>query len=305
MKKINLGNSGVEVSAISMGCMRINGLSPEALDSHIHAAVEMGINHFDHADIYGGGECETVFGQVLRQDKTLRDKMVLQSKCGIGKKMYDFSKKHILEAVDGSLKRLGVTYLDVLLLHRPDALMEPQEIGEAFDELERTGKVRNFGISNFTPIQTELLKTGVRQNLVANQMQLSLTETGMIDQSICANTSFDGAVDRNGGVLDYCRIHNITLQAWSPFQYGFFEGVFIDSPKYPELNAVLAELAETYGVSKSAISVAWILRHPANMQVIAGTTNQARLQDICTACDVSLSREDWYRLYLAAGHILP
>lgn len=305
MKQISFGNSGIQVSAVSLGCMRINGLSVRALDSHIHAAVEAGVNHFDHADIYGGGECETVFGAVLKQDKSLRDKIILQSKCGIRKEMYDSSKEHILEAVDGSLKRLGVERLDVLLLHRPDALMEPQEIGEAFDALEKAGKVSHFGVSNFTPGQIQLLQAGIRQKLMANQMQLSLTETGMIDQGVCANTSFDGAANKDGGVLDYCRLHNITLQAWSPFQYGFFEGVFIDHPKFPKLNETLGALAEKYGVSKSAISAAWILRHPANMQLIAGTTNQARLQDICTACEVKLTREDWYRLYLAAGHMLP
>lgn len=305
MKQIDIGNSGVLASEISLGCMRINGLSPKALDSHIHAAVEAGINHFDHADIYGGGECEAAFGEVLKKHKSLRENMLIQSKCGIRKGMYDFSKEHILEAVEGSLKRLGVDYLDMLLLHRPDALMEPQEIAEAFDRLEQAGKVRRFGISNFTPIQTQLLQSGIRQKLVANQMQLSITQAGMIDLSICANTGFDGAVNRDGGVLDYCRLHNLTLQAWSPFQYGFFAGVFVDNPKFPELNKVLEELAQAYGVSKSAICVAWILRHPAKMQVIVGTTNEARLREICAASGICLSREDWYKLYLAAGHKLP
>lgn len=305
MKQIDIGKSGLMGSEISLGCMRINGLSEQELDKHIHGAVEMGINHFDHADIYGGGECETVFGKVLSGDKSLRENMIIQSKCGIKGKTYNFSKEHILNSVDASLSRLGVEYLDTLLLHRPDALMEPEEVAEAFDELESKGKVKSFGVSNFSPYQCELLGKYTKQKLIANQMQLSIMRTGMIDFGLCVNTAFDGGIDRDGGILDYSRIHGITLQAWSPFQYGFFEGIFIDNDKFPELNKVLAEKSEKYGVSKSAISVAWILRHPAKMQTIAGTTNTERLRDICTASDIELSREDWYEIYLSAGNILP
>lgn len=305
MKYIDIGASGIVGSEISVGCMRINNLSAAELDRHIHTAVELGINHFDHADIYGGGACETVFGQVLKNDPSLRQNMIIQSKCGIVQNGYDFSKEHILEAVDSSLQRLGVDYLDTLLLHRPDALMEPTEIDEAFDILENSGKVRSFGVSNFTPMQFELLQKYQNQKLIANQMQLSLAFTGMIDQAICANTMFEGAVDRDGGILDYCRLKDVTLQAWSPFQYGFFEGVFIDSDKYPKLNETLNKMSAKYGVSTSAISAAWILRHPAKMQVIVGTTNTERLRDICTASDITLSRQDWYELYLSAGNKLP
>lgn len=305
MKQVNIGKSGMLGSEIALGCMRISGIEEKTLDMYIHAAVEMGVNYFDHADIYGGGECETVFGKVLAKDKTLRENMLLQSKCGIRKDMYDFSKSHILSSVDGSLKRLNTEYLDVLILHRPDTLMEPEEISEAFNQLETSGKVKQFGVSNFNPMQIELLQSGLKQKLIANQMQFSIKHTNMIDSGICANTKFDGSIDRDGSVLEYCRLKNITIQAWSPFQYGFFEGVFIDCEKFPELNTKLQEIAEKYNTTKTAVSTAWILRHPAHMQVIAGTTNLQRLEEICSACEIGLTRKDWYEIYLAAGNILP
>ena len=242
---------------------------------------------------------------MLKEEPGLREKMVIQGKCGIRKGMYDFSKEHILESVDGILSRLNVDSLDVLLLHRPDALMEPEEVGEAFDRLEAAGKVKRFGVSNFNARQTDLLQSGLRQKLVANQLQFGLMHTGMIDHAICANTEFSGSPDRDGEILDYCRLHGLTVQAWSPFQYGFFEGVFLGNEKFPELNAKLTELSKKYGVSEQAMATAWILRHPAKMQVISGSTNAERLRDICSACDVELSREDWYALYLAAGNQLP
>lgn len=292
-------------SEIGLGCMRINGLDEQALDAYIRTALDCGVNFFDHADIYGGGECETAFGRVLAKDPALRGKMIIQSKCGIRTNQYDFSKEHILEAVDGILQRLGIEYLDVLLLHRPDALMEPEEIAEAFDSLAESGKVRQFGVSNFNSRQLELLQSGLKQKLIANQMQYSIMCTGMIDHALRTNTEFPHSGDRDGEILDYCRLKNITMQAWSPFQYGFFEGVFIDNEKFPELNKTLQALSEKYGVSKSALAVAWILRHPAKLQTIVGTTNAARLQDICTASNITLSREDWYAIYLSAGNMLP
>lgn len=305
MKYVAVGGSGLKASAIAVGCMRISALDSSALSQFIHTALDCGVNFFDHADIYGGGDCETAFGQVLAQEPGLRDQMIIQSKCGIGQGMYDFSKEHILEAVGGILSRLGVDYLDLLLLHRPDALMEPEEVAEAFDRLESAGKVKRFGVSNFNSRQLELLQSGVKQKLVANQMQFGLKCTGLIDHAICTNTQFPGAVDHDGEVLDYCRLHNITMQAWSPFQYGFFEGIFLGNEKFPELNAKLDELSAKYGVSTQALAAAWILRHPANMQVISGSTNAGRLKDICTACQVDMSRQDWYALYLAAGNQLP
>lgn len=286
MKQLDIGGSGVLGSAIGVGCMRMNCMEPQAILEYIHTALEKGINFFDHADIYGGGECETRFGQALALEPGLREKLVLQTKCGIRPDRYDFSKEHILESVEGSLRRLGTDHVDFLLLHRPDALMEPEEVAEAFHRLESQGKVLHFGVSNFSARQLELLQSGLKQKLRAN-------------------THFPNAADRDGEVLDYCRLKGITIQAWSPFQYGFFEGVFIDNEKFPALNEKLQQLSEKYGVSKSALAVAWILRHPAGIQAIVGTTKAQRLADIATAADIQLSREDWYQIYLAAGNKLP
>lgn len=305
MKKIDIGGLGVKASAVGVGCMRINALSQQELSAYIHTALDCGVDFFDHADIYGGGACESQFGRVLSAEPGLREKLVLQSKCGIRQDMYDFSREHILESVDGILSRLCTDHLDFLLLHRPDALMEPEEVGEAFLRLEKTGKVLHFGVSNFTSGQLRLLQSGIRQPLGANQLQFGLKCTGLVDHGICANTEFPHAADRDGEVLDYCRLNHITIQTWSPFQYGFFEGTFIDNEKFPELNQKLQELGEKYGVSKTAMAAAWILRHPANMQLIAGTTSPQRLTDIASAAEVELSREDWYALYLAAGNKLP
>ncbi len=304
MKYVNIGGE-LKASAIALGCMRISSLDQPALSRHIHTALDAGLNFFDHADIYGGGQCESAFGQLLAAEPGLRERMVLQSKCGIRPNQYDFSKEHIVKSVEGILGRLGTDRLDLLLLHRPDALMEPEEVAEAFDELEASGKVLRFGVSNFTARQMELLQSALKQKLAVNQMQFGLMCTGLVDHGVCANTEFPHAADRDGEVLDYCRLKGVTIQAWSPFQYGFFEGVFLDNPKFPELNAKLQEMAGRYGASTQAIAAAWILRHPAKMQVIAGTTNTQRLADLCTACQVDLSREDWYALYLAAGNRLP
>ena len=301
MKQLDIGGSGVLGSAIGVGCMRMNCMEPQAILEYIHTALEKGINFFDHADIYGGGECETRFGQALALEPGLREKLVLQTKCGIRPDRYDFSKEHILESVEGSLRRLGTDHVDFLLLHRPDALMEPEEVAEAFQQLESQGKVLHFGVSNFSARQLELLQSGLKQKLRANQMQFGIMCAGMVSHSLEANTHFPNAADRDGEVLDYCRLKGITIQAWSPFQYGFFEGVFIDNEKFPALNEKLQQLSEKYGVSKSALAVAWILRHPAGIQAIVGTTKAQRLADIATAADIQLSREDWYQIYLAGG----
>jgi predicted oxidoreductase len=235
----------------------------------------------------------------------LRERMLLQTKVGIRKTSYDFSKAHILEAVDGSLKRLRTDHLDVLLLHRPDALVEPEQVAEAFDTLESSGKVRYFGVSNQNPMQIELLKKSVKQKLLFNQLQFSITNTGMIDAGINVNMQVDRSIDRDGGILDYCRLHEITIQPWSPFQYGFFEGVFLDNDKFPDLNRTIDAIAASRGVTNTAIAVAWILRHPARMQPILGTTNPDRLKDACQASGVALTHQEWYDIYLAAGNKLP
>lgn len=306
MKKVNWGVSGKKVPAIAVGCMRMNGVSLKQAAELIDKAMEQEVNFFDHADIYGGGECETVFAEALELAKIKREDIFLQTKCGIiPGKMYDLSKEHIIQSVDDSLKRLHTDYLDAFLLHRPDALVEPEEVAEAFDELERSGKVKNFGVSNHTPNQIELLKKYVKQPIMANQMQFGPAHASMVRTGMEANMMTDGAVDRDGGVMDYCRLKDITIQAWSPFQYGVFEGVFLGSEKYPELNNTIQKIAERYNVNETTITVAWLLRHPANMQVLSGTMTVKRFEDICKAADIKLTKEEWYEIYLAAGNLLP
>jgi len=305
MRTIQLGTSSLQVPVVAVGCMRINRLSKPEAEKFIRTALEEGANFFDHADIYGGGACEEIFADVIGMNAEIRESMILQSKVGIRKGMFDFSKEHILSAVDGILKRLRTDYLDVLLLHRPDALVEPEEVAEAFDALHSSGKVRWFGVSNQKPMQIELLRRYVRQPIVANQLQLSIAHATMISQGINVNMLNDSAVDRDGSVLDYCRLHDITIQPWSPFQHGFFEGVFLDNPKFPELNRKIDEIAAKYGVSNTTIAIAWLLRHPAKMQPIIGTMNIDRLRDSCKASEIRLSREEWYEIYRAAGNVLP
>lgn len=305
MKTIKLGTSNLDVPRIAVGCMRIYDLEKEEAQGFLRSAIDEGANFFDHADIYGGGSCEEIFSDALDMDDDMRERVILQSKCGISKDMFDFSKDHILGAVEGSLKRLKTDYLDVLLLHRPDALVEPEEVAEAFDILESSGKVRHFGVSNQKPMQIELLKKYVKQPLVANQLQLSITNANMISNGINVNMEVDASIDRDGSILDYCRLHDITIQPWSPFQYGFFEGVFLGSDKFPELNAKINELADKYNVSNTTITIAWLLRHPAIMQPITGTMNSQRLLDCIKATEIELSRQEWYEIYLAAGNTLP
>ncbi len=306
MKTVNLGTSGLKVPCIAVGCMRINKLEPAQAEHFVHAALDQGAYFFDHADIYGDGDCESVFAKAIHMNSTVREKVLLQSKCGIRRGVaFDFSKDHILKSVDGSLKRLNTEYLDVLLLHRPDALVEPEEVAEAFDILQSNGKVRHFGVSNQNPMQIKLLKRYVRQPIVANQLQLSITNATMISQGQHVNMQDDFAVNRDGSVLDYCRLHDITIQPWSPFQYGMFEGVFLGNEKFPVLNRKIDEIAAKYSVSNTTITMAWLLRHPAGMQPVTGTMNVQRLKDCVKAAGIRLTREEWYEIYLAAGNTLP
>ncbi|MDG0811446.1 aldo/keto reductase [Cohnella rhizosphaerae] len=305
MRTIQLGTSSLEVPVIAVGCMRINSLEKAEAERFVQTSLEAGANFFDHADIYGGGACEEIFADAIHMNDDIREKIVLQSKCGIRKGSFDFSKEHILTSVDGILKRLKTDYLDILLLHRPDALVEPEEVAEAFDKLESAGKVRHFGVSNQKPMQIELLKKYVKQPLVANQLQLSITNANMISNGVNVNMENDSAIDRDGSILDYCRLNDITVQPWSPFQYGFFKGVFLDNEEFPELNAKIDEVAKKYAVSNTTIAIAWLLRHPARMQPVTGTMNVERLLDCVKAGDVQLTREEWYEIYRAAGNILP
>ena len=288
MKTVNLGTTGLSVPAIAMGCMRMGDIELDKAVQMIEKSMDCGVNFFDHADIYAGGASEEKFAKALKQTDIRREEIFLQSKCAIiPGVMYDFSKEHIIKSVEGSLKRLDTEYLDSLLLHRPE------------------GKVRYFGVSNHNPMQMELLKKYVRQPLVVNQLQFSVAHTTMISSGTEVNMLTDGAVNRDGSVLDYCRLNDITIQAWSPFQYGMFEGVFLGNEKFPELNQKIDEIAEKYQVSNTTIAVAWILRHPANMQVLTGTMNSRRFEDICKASEVCLSRQEWYEIYCAAGNNLP
>ena len=303
MKNIKIGN--MSASAVSLGCMRMNSLDKVQVDAIMDTALACGVNFFDHADIYGGGSSETLFGEYLKRRQDVRESIYIQTKCAIHDGQFDFSKEHIIKSVEGSLKRLGVDYVDALLLHRPDTLMEPEEVAEAFDLLESSGKVRNFGVSNQNLMQIELLKTAVKQPLIINQLQLSVTEAGLITSGMNVNMKNAESVMHDGGLLEYSRIKNITIQAWSPFQHGFFKGSFIDNEDFPVLNEKLAEIGEKYGLTKTGVAAAWILRHPANIQLIAGTMNPDRLNEICKAADITLSRADWYEIYRAAGHCLP
>ena len=292
---------------IISGCMRFSDFDRDGMNRYIHSAMELGINFFDHADIYGGGKSEEIFGQAMKDDSSLkREDMILQSKCGIRPGIcYDLSKKYILTSVDNILKRLNTEYLDILLLHRPDALVEPEEVAEAFDELEKSGKVRTFGVSNHKPMQIELLKKYVKQPLLFNQMQFSIPVSNMVANGLEVNMTSNGAIDRDGSVLDYCRLNDMTIQAWSPFQMPEWKGCFLGADEYWQLNQEIRVLADKYQVSDMAIATAWIIRHPAKMQVIAGTTNLDRLRQIVEGSNIELTREEWYKIYLAAGHILP
>lgn len=306
MKTMMLGATGMQVPVIAVGCMRIRGMEQKERVHYLADCLQNGLNFFDHADVYGKGECERLFAAAQKEIGVKREDIILQSKCAIRPGRYDFSKDYLLSSVDGILKRLETDYLDVLLLHRPDALAEPEEVAQAFETLYQAGKVRHFGVSNHRPYQIELLQKYVKQPLCVNQMQFSIPFSSMVASGMETNMMTEGAVDRDGGVLDYCRLHDITIQAWSPFQYGFFEGVFVgNQEKYPKLNEELNALAEQYAVTPTAIAAAWVLRHPARIQLIAGTTNPKRMQEILSGTQITLTREEWYRLYLAAGHILP
>lgn len=304
LEQLKLGGK-LAAPSIAIGCMRMADLSVEKAEKVIRTSIENELNFFDHADIYGGGKSEEIFAEALQMTAATREKIILQSKCGIRNGFFDFSKEHIINSVDGILKRLRTEYLDVLLLHRPDTLFEPEEVAEAFSELEKSGKVRHFGVSNQNPLQIELLKKNVEQDLIANQLQFSIMHTGMIDAGLNVNMTVDAGVVRDSGILEYSRLNDMTIQAWSPFQHGFFEGVFLDNPKFPELNQAVNKLAEKYQVTNSAIAVAWILRHPAKIQTVLGTMNPERIAGIRKGADIQLTREEWYEIYRAAGNVLP
>ncbi|SNU87188.1 Oxidoreductase, aldo/keto reductase family [Streptococcus merionis] len=305
MEMLQLGQSELQVSRLSLGCMRLAGQDLPSAKDIIQTSLDLGINFFDHADIYGGGQSEILFGQAIKELGVKREDIIIQSKCGIRRGFFDFSKAYILSAVDGILERLQTDYLDILVLHRPDALMEPEEVAEAFTILKASGKVRHFGLSNVNAYQIELLQAHLDEPLLVNQLQLSIAHTPMIDAGFQVNMLTDGSINRDGSVLDYCRLKKITIQTWSPFLIALDKGTFFDHPDYVELNETLKALAREKGVAPEAIAIAWILRHPAKMQVIVGSMNPERLKKIAKACEIALTREEWYRLYLSAGNFLP
>ena len=308
MKTFTPARTNLQASNVILGLMRIAELDDEAVRTLVGTARDSGINFFDHADVYGGSHgCEKRFGDAIRFTPAEREDVIIQSKVGIRNGFWDFSKEHILRSVDESLAALRLEHLDILLLHRPDTLVEPDEVAAAFDELHAAGKVRNFGVSNQTPAQVELLRRSVKQPLAFNQVQLSITHSPIIASGIAANMSgLDQSIDRDNGILDYSRLNDITLQAWSPFQKGFFDGVFIgDRENFADLNDALDEIALAHGVTPTGIAVAWITRHPANIQVVLGTTKPERVVESAAGSEIPLSREEWYRLFTTAGHILP
>ena len=304
MKQI-LGSSDLSVSRIGLGCMRMAALAPSAAARVLETALEKGINFFDHADIYGGGQSEVRFAQAVKELGLDREKLVIQSKCGIRKGFFDFSKEHILDSVDGILSRMDIDYLDLLALHRPDALMEAEEVAEAFRALKESGKVRHFGVSNQNRYQMELLQSYLDEPLMVNQLQLSPAHTPMIDAGFHVNMKDDPATMRDGGILEYCQLKSVTPQAWSPFLINLQEGIFANHPAYEELNQTIQHYADDYGVAAEAIVVAWILRHPAKIQTIVGSMNPDRLTKIAQAFDVQLTREQWYHIYRSTGNVLP
>lgn len=308
MRYIKFGERQKEVSEVVLGLMRISEMTVDQVEELIESALAVGINAFDIADCYGHGKCEQILGEVLKCRPDLREKMWIQSKCGIRMEeftYFDFSKEHILEAVDGIFERLNVDYIDSLLLHRPDALMEPVEIAEAFDLLKAQGKVIDFGVSNQNPMMMALIQKDVNQPLVANQLQLSAAFTPSFDAGFHVNMKQEAGIVRDSSIFEYCRLHDVVIQAWSVLQFDYFGGVFLGSEKYPELNQVLNRLAEKYHVSPSAVAIAWVLRYPAKMQAVIGTTKKARVAEAARAAEIQLTRKEWYEIYLAAGNDLP
>lgn len=308
MRYITLGQDDKELSEIVLGMMRIKDKSVKEVEELVETALSVGINAFDLADIYGRGRCEELLGLVLKNRPDLREKMWIQSKCGIRIEeftYFDFSKDYIIKSVDGILQRLKIDHLDSLLLHRPDALMESDQVAEAFDLLYKQGKVRDFGVSNQNPMMMELLKKNVKQPLAVNQLQLSAAFTPGFESGFHVNMEDSQAAMRDGSIFEYCKLHDVVIQAWSVLQFGYFKGNFVGNEKFQALNQVLDRLAFKYGVTPSTIAISWILRYPAKMQAVVGTTNPKHLREVSQAANFSLTRKEWYEIYLAAGNNLP
>ncbi|WP_329078830.1 aldo/keto reductase [Streptomyces niveus] len=311
MKTFTMPGTDILAPNVVLGLMRIADKSEDDIRALVRTARDAGIDFVDHADVYGSElhDCERRFADAMALSPSQRDEITIQTKAGIvtDGPYYDFSYDHLVQSAERSLAALRTDRIDILLLHRPDALVEPEEVARAFDALESSGKVRAFGVSNHTPGQIDLLRKYVRQPIVANQLQLSITHAPIVAQGVAANMLAEqqAATLDGGGIVDYCRLHDITIQAWSPFQAGFFTGVFLGSSDYPELNAVIDRLAGRYDVPAIAIATAWITRHPALMQVVLGTTNPERVAGAAQGSELPLTRAEWYELFRAAGHLVP
>ncbi|NGP58926.1 aldo/keto reductase [Paenibacillus thiaminolyticus] len=323
MNKIPIQQRGLAASRLVLGCMGLGGgwndepiteMHLTAAHAAVEAALEAGINMFDHADIYTRGKAEQVFGQVLKERPALRERIVLQSKCGIrfadngipGR--YDFSKEHILRSVDGSLQRLGVEYLDILLFHRPDPLMEPEEVAEAMSALKSAGKVRAFGVSNMSAGQIRLLQAYSKEPFIVNQLEMSLAKIGWLDQGVHVNQNAAKEDIFPEGTLEYCRLENIQIQAWAPLAQGVFSGRDLsDQPASIRETAELVQaMANEKGTTPEAIILAWLMRHPAGIQPVIGTANPGRIRACGEAVNLTLTREEWYTLYVSSrGRALP
>jgi predicted oxidoreductase len=280
----------------------------------VRAALDEGINFFDHADIYGRGKSEEAFSAVWSDSPGLREKIVLQTKCGIrfpddpepgAVGRYDFSREHIMRSVEGSLRRLKTDHIDILLLHRPDALVEPEEVADAFDQLHFSGKVGYFGVSNHSAAQIELLRRHVAQPLVINQLELNLVHNQLFNAGVTTDQRVSLRAVQLEGTLEYCRRNDITVQAWSPLAHGAFAKALADAggpqedPRMREAALAAKALAKKKGVDMDAILLAWILRHPAGIQPVIGTIRPERIRAACKADSVALSREEWYSLFVA------
>ena len=305
MKRYGLENLDMTVPAIGLGCMRIGDMSVSELEKWVEGALELGLDFFDHADIYAGGRSEEKFGLLLRQKPNLRDQMIIQTKCGIKSNGYDLSKEHIIKSTEDSLRRLNTEFVEVLMLHRPDLLMEGETIADAFDTLHRSGKVKYFAVSNMNGNQMDQIKRHTSHRLLFNQIQLSLVHAPALDELVYFNTMDDRAIPRTSGIIEYCEHSQIKIQCWSALQASWEEGTFLKHPAYKPLNDKLEEIADRYDVTPAAVAIAWLLRHPSQFMPITGTTSLDHLKNLSQAVTIQLSREEWYALYTSAGRQLP
>lgn len=313
MQTASFGRGGIKGSRLAYGCWRLAGTwdpgevtreAEAAGERAVQVAIDSGYTVFDHADIYCHGVCEQIFGRVVRNAPSLRDRLVIITKCGIRRAddpvgapyRYDFSASYIIWSCEQSLKRLGIETIDIFLLHRPDYLMDPTEVAGAFEQLRRDGKVREFGVSNFSPAQVGALEGACARPLVTNQIEFSLAHLAPLED----------------GTLDHCLTREMTPMAWSPLAGGkLADGArrLLPSQEAYQTDAIQRELdllAAEYGTTRTAIALAWLLRHPSGVVPVVGTRDPERIGKAARAADISLTREHWYRLLtIARGERLP